>query len=100
MSDNSPFFFMKEFSNEELSKLLVTKVAQLKKEKNQSQELNERLENHLAELEETTCKLEETEQELKNERDNLENQVKLKTKQLLKAEKLTAIGELSAIFSN
>jgi len=71
-------------------------VAQLKKEKNQSQELNERLENHLAELEETTCKLEETQQELKNERDNLENQVKLKTKQLLKSEKLTAIGELSA----
>jgi len=87
---------MKEFSNEELSKLLVTKVEQLKKEKMQTQELNERLENHLAELEETTCKLEETQEELKNERDNLEIQVKLKTKQLLKGEKLTAIGELSA----
>jgi len=96
LSDNSPFFFMKEFSNEELSKLLVTKVEQLKKEKMQTQELNERLENHLAELEETTCKLEETQEELKNERDNLEIQVKQKTKQLLKAEKWTAIGELSA----
>jgi len=87
---------MKEFSNEELSKLLVTKVGQLKKEKMQTQELNERLQNHLAELEETTCKLEETQEELKNERNNLEIQVKLKTKQLLKGEKLTAIGELSA----
>jgi len=87
---------MREFSNEELSKLLVNKVEQLKKEKAQTQELNERLEEHLAELEETTCKLEETEEELKKERDNLERQVKLKTKQLLKTEKLTSIGELSA----
>ena len=87
---------MREFSNEELSKLLVTKVNQLKKEKEQTQELNERLEEHLAELEEITCKLEETQEELKKERDNLEKQVKLKTEQLLKTEKLTAIGELSA----
>lgn len=87
---------MREFSNEELSKLLVSKVEQLKKEKAQTQELNEKLEEHLAELEETTCKLEETEEELKKERDNLERQVKLKTEQLLKTEKLTAIGELSA----
>jgi len=87
---------MREFSNEELSKLLVTKVEQLKKEKAQTQELNERLEEHLAELEETTCKLEETQEELKKERDNLARQVKLKTEQLLKGEKLTAIGELSA----
>jgi len=96
MSDQSPYFFMREFSNEELSKLLVTKVNQLKEEKNQTQELNEKLEEHLAELEETTCKLEETQGELKKERDNLANQVKLKTEQLLKTEKLTAIGELSA----
>jgi len=96
MSDNSPYFFMREFSNEELSKLLVTKVEQLKKEKAQTQDLNERLEKHLAELEETTCKLEETQEELKKERDNLASQVKLKTEQLLKTEKLTAIGELSA----
>lgn len=96
MSDNSPYFFMREFSNEELSKLLVNKVEQLKKEKAQTQELNERLEEHLAELEEITSKLEETQEELKKERDNLEKQVKLKTEQLLKTEKLTAIGELSA----
>ncbi len=96
MSEKSPHFFMREFSNDELAKLLVTKVDQLKKEKNQTQGLNERLEQHLSELEETTCKLEETQEELQKERDNLEAQVKLKTKQLLKAEKLTAIGELSA----
>ncbi len=94
--ENSPYFFMREFSNEELSKLLVSKVEQLKNEKAQTQELNERLQQHLAELEETTCKLEETQQELKKERDNLERQVKLKTEQLLKTEKLTTIGELSA----
>jgi len=87
---------MREFSNEELSKLLVTKVQQLKKEKAHTQDLNERLEEHLAVLEETTCKLEETQEELKKERDNLVKQVKLKTEQLLKTEKLTTIGELSA----
>ncbi len=87
---------MREFSNEELSKLLVTKVEQLKKEKAHTQDLNERLEEHLAVLEETTCKLEETQEELKKERDNLVKQVKLKTEQLLKTEKLTTIGELSA----
>jgi len=59
---------MREFTNEELAKLLATKVEQLKKEKVQTQDLNERLEQHLAELEETTCKLEETQRELENER--------------------------------
>jgi len=97
MSDNSPYFFMREFSNEELSKLLVSKVEQLKKEKSHTRELNEQLKQHLVVgLEETTSKLEETQDELKKERDNLEKQVKLKTEQLLKTEKWTAIGELSA----
>ncbi len=48
MSDQSPYIFMKEFSNDELSKLLVTKVDQLKKEKEQTKELNEKLQAHLA----------------------------------------------------
>jgi signal transduction histidine kinase len=87
---------MREFSNEELSNLLINKVKELKAEKLQSHDLNERLQKHLSELEETTCKLEETQEELKQERDNLERQVKLKTEQLLKKEKLTAIGELSS----
>ena len=87
---------MREFSNEELSNLLINKVKELKAEKLQSQELNEKLEENLAKLEETTAKLEETQEELKKERDKLELEVKRKTQELLKKEKLSAIGELSA----
>jgi len=96
MSDNSPNFFMREFSNEELSNLLITKVKQLKAEKAQSNELNERLEENLAQLEETAAKLEETQAELKKERDNLKQEVRLKTQEILKKEKLSVIGELAA----
>jgi signal transduction histidine kinase len=96
MSDNSPYFFMREFSNEELSNLLINKVKELKAEKLQSQELNERLQENLAQLEETTAKLEETQEALQKERDELELEVKRKTGELLKKEKLSAIGELSA----
>lgn len=96
MSDSSPNFFMREFSNEELSNLLINKVKELKAEKLQSQELNEELQNSLAQLEETTAKLEETEEALKKERDNLKQEVKRKTDELLKKEKLSVIGELSA----
>ena len=96
MSDNSPYFFMREFSNDELSKLLINKVKELKAEKLQSQELNERLQENLAQLEETTAKLEETQEALQKERDNLELEVKRKTGELLKKEKLSTIGELSA----
>ena len=87
---------MREFSHEELSHLLINKVKELKAEKLQSQELNERLQENLARLEETTAILEETQEELKKERDNLEREVKRKTEELLKKEKLSAIGELSA----
>ena len=87
---------MREFSHEELSHLLINKVKELKAEKLQSQELNERLQENLARLEETTAILEETQEELKKERDNLEKEVKRKTEELLKKEKLSAIGELSA----
>ena len=87
---------MKEFSNDELAKLLGAKVDELKKEKKQTQELNVLLNQHVTELENTTCKLEETQEQLKKERDNLERQVKLKTEELLKKEKLSTIGELSA----
>ena len=96
MSDNSPYFFMKEFSNEELSNLLINKVKELKAEKLQSQELNERLQENLAQLEETTAKLEETQEALQKEHDELELEVKRKTGELLKKEKLSTIGELSA----
>jgi len=43
MSDNSPYFFMKEFSSEELVHLLVNKVKELKAEKEKSDELNAKL---------------------------------------------------------
>ena len=87
---------MREFSHEELANLLINKVKELKAEKLESLELNERLQENLAQLEETTAKLEETEEALKNERDNLKLEVKRKTDELLKKEKLSAIGELSA----
>ena len=96
MPDNSPYFFMREFSHEELANLLINKVKELKAEKLQSQELNEELQENLAQLEETTAKLEETEEALRKERDNLKLEVKRKTDELLKKEKLSAIGELSA----
>lgn len=96
MSENSPYFFMREFSHEELANLLINKVKELKAEKVQSQELNERLQENLAHLEEITAKLEETEEALKKERDNLKLEVQRKTDELLKQEKLSAIGELAA----
>lgn len=96
MSENSPYFFMREFSNEELSNLLINKVKELKAEKLQSEELNQRLQENLARLEEITAKLEETEEVLKKERDNLKLEVQRKTDELLKQEKLSAIGELAA----
>ena len=95
MSDKSPNFFMREFSNDELSKLLINKVAQLKAEKMQTLELNKQLEENVSKLEETACQLEETQEVLKNERDNLKKEVKRKTEELLKKEKLSAIGELA-----
>ncbi len=87
---------MKEFSNDELASLLINKVNQLKAEKAQSLELNEKLQESLAQLEETACQLEETQEKLQSERDNLKKEVKRKTDELLKNEKLSAIGELAA----
>jgi len=94
--NDSPYFFMREFSHEELANLLINKIKELKAEKLQSQELNEALQENLAQLEETTAKLEETEEALRKERDNLKLEVKQKTNELLKKEKLSVIGELSA----
>jgi len=79
---------MKEFSNDELASLLINKVNQLKAEKAQSLELNEKLQESLAQLEETACQLEETQEKLRSERDNLKKEVKRKTDEVLKNEKL------------
>lgn len=89
MSDNSPYFFMKEFSSEELVHLLVNKVKELKVEKEKSDELNTKLEDNMA-------KLEEAQQEIARQRDLLQAEVKQKTEELLKVERLSAIGQLSA----
>ncbi len=89
MSDNSPYFFMKEFSSEELVHLLVNKVKELKAEKEKSDDLNAKLEDNMA-------KLEEAQQEIEKQRDLLQEEVKQKTVDLLKVERLSAIGQLSA----
>ena len=89
MSDKSPLFFMREFSNQELSQLLVNKVKELKKAKTESEELNDRLQDTVAHLEELQAQLEQQNEEL-------EYKVKEKTEQALKSERLATIGELSA----
>ncbi len=87
MSDNSPYFFMKEFSSDELAELLTNKVKELKAEKAESEHLNERLQENLAQLEETSAQLEETQEALKLERDNLKKEVKHQTSKLVKMNK-------------
>jgi len=89
MSDNSPFFFMREFSNEELAKLLITKVSELKKSKADVEELNCDLTRNNEKLEKVQCQLLE-------HNEQLEKLVKEKTEELLKSSRLAAIGELSA----
>jgi signal transduction histidine kinase len=117
MSDNSPFFFMREFSNEDLVHLLVNKVKEVKSAKCEVEQLNERLQDTVSQLEETqqelvmqkqqledtnerlqntVCELEETKQELVAQKESLQEQVEQKTNELLKSEKLATIGELSA----
>jgi len=89
MSDNSPFFFMREFSNEELTQLLVNKVKELKNSKKGADELNKKLEDSMINLELVQAQLRE-----KNT--DFESIVKEKAEHIVKTEKLAAIGELSA----
>ncbi|MEM3007645.1 MAG: ATP-binding protein [Candidatus Nitrosotenuis sp.] len=89
MSDTSPYFFMKELSNEELIRLLVNKIKELKIAKEKADELNIKLQDNMA-------KLEETQQALSQQRDQLKEEVRQKTDELLKVERLSAIGQLSA----
>jgi signal transduction histidine kinase len=87
--DKSPYFFIKEFTNEELIRLLTNKVKELKTEKKRTDDLNIRLQNNMV-------KLEETQEELATQRDLLQAEVTHKTEELLKVERLSAIGQLSA----
>jgi len=80
---------MREFSNDELAQLLVTKVAELKKSKAAVEELNCQLAKNNEKLEKVQCQLLE-------HNEQLEKLVKEKTEELLKSSKLAAIGELSA----
>ncbi|HWP78581.1 MAG TPA: ATP-binding protein [Candidatus Nitrosotenuis sp.] len=89
MADNSPYFFIKEFSNEELIQLLINKIKELKVAKEKTDELNTKLQDNMA-------KLEETQQALSQQRDQLKEEVRKKTNELLKVERLSAIGQLSA----
>lgn len=89
MSDNSPYFFIKEFSNEELTKILVNKVKELKIAKEKADELNTKLQDSMA-------KLEETQDELAKQRDQLQVEVMRKTQEMLKSERLSTIGNLAA----
>lgn len=110
MSDNSPYFFIKEFSNEELTKILVSKVKELRLAKERGDELNAKLQDSMAELEETQdelarqrdqlqdslSKTEEAQQEIAEQRDQLQVEVMRKTQEILKTERLSTIGNLAA----
>ncbi|MFY9299948.1 MAG: HAMP domain-containing sensor histidine kinase [Candidatus Nitrosotenuis sp.] len=80
---------MKEFSNEELIRLLVQKIKELRWAKEETDELNTRLKENMA-------KLEETQRALSQQRDQLREEVKQKTNRLLKVERFSTIGQLSA----
>jgi len=80
---------MREFSNEELAQLLITKVSELKKAKNNVEELNCKLTQNNEKLEKVQCQLLE-------HNEQLEKLVKEKTEELLKSSRLAAIGELAS----
>jgi signal transduction histidine kinase len=80
---------MKEFTNEELTKILVNKVKELRLSKEHSDELNVKIQDSMA-------KLEETQDELARQRDHLQAEVMRKTQEILKTERLSTIGNLAA----
>jgi len=110
LSDISPYFFIKEFSSEELTKVLVNKVRELRASKEKVEELNTKLQDSIARLEETQDELSgqrdqlqikmielgNTKRELASQRDRLQIEIINKTQELLKSERLSAIGNLSA----
>jgi len=110
MSDISSLFFMKEFSSEELTQILINKIKELKIAKERAEELNTKLQDSMAKLEETQeasakqrdqlqihmFKLEKAQMELKEQRDFLQAEVERKTQEMLKSERLSAIGNLAA----
>lgn len=86
---NTPNFFMRELSNEALVAALRDKIIRLKETKNELEIVNKKLSNTISELEESKLKL-------LVQKEDLEEQVMLQTKSMLKSEKLATVGELSA----
>ncbi len=82
ISDNNKSLEMK---NQEI----LTHNAALKSEKLKTEELNVKLQDNMV-------KLEEAQYELEQQRDQLRDEVRQKTEELLKAERLSAIGQLAA----
>ncbi len=89
MSDTDPYFFIKEFSNEQLTKILAEKIKELKLAKEQSDEINLKLQNKMAELE-------EVQNDLAIQRDHLQSEIMRQTQEMLKTERLSTIGNLAA----
>ena len=89
MSEIDPYLFMKEFSHEELIRLLIKKIKELRGAKEKADDLNLRLQDNMT-------KLEETQQTLSQQRDQLREEVEQKTTNLLKVERLSTIGQMSA----
>lgn len=88
-SQNNPNFFIRELSNDQIVIILKDKIAQLKDTKQELEIANNKLTT-------TVTELEKTKQELVTQKAHLERQVQIQTMNLLKTEKLVAIGELSA----
>lgn len=89
MSGINPYFFIKEVPNEEIVKLLSQKIKELKSEKNTTAALNLQLTNTVRELKSTHAEL------LRN-REELEEQVKQKTEELLNLERVSLLGSFTA----
>jgi signal transduction histidine kinase len=92
------------------TKILVNKVKELRLSKERGDELNAKLQDSMAELEETQdelakqrdqlqdslSKTEEAQQEIAIQRDQLQVEVMRKTQEMLKTERLSTIGNLAA----
>jgi len=85
---DSPYFFMREMSDDKMVEMLQNKILQYKECKNIADQINK-------ELLYSIVKLEKTKKEIAHHTEKLELEVKEKAKELLKSERLSAIGELS-----
>jgi len=89
MSGVNPYFFIKEIPTEELIKLLAQKIKELKSEKATTANLNLQLQN-------TIKNLKNTQDELLRNKEILQEEVKQKTDDLLKLERVSLLGNFTA----